>query len=91
MGSWFVPPVVMPIVLLVLLGAYAALRAMSLKTPWSATAPEVERRPRGHVAAARAKGWKRGWQIWLGLNATELTWTALLIGLILFVNLFTAR
>src|SRR6185437_941093 len=29
MGSWFVPPVVIPIVLLLLLGAYAALRASS--------------------------------------------------------------
>jgi hypothetical protein len=59
--------------------------------PWSATALELGRRPADCAAAARAKGWKRGWQIWLGLNATELTWTALLIGLILFVNLFTAR
>jgi hypothetical protein len=29
MGSWFVPPVVIPIALLLLVGAYAALRAFS--------------------------------------------------------------
>jgi hypothetical protein len=29
MGSWFVPPVVIPFVLIVLVGAYAALRALS--------------------------------------------------------------
>lgn len=43
------------------------------------------------VAAARAGGWRRSWRIWLSLNVIELTWTALLIGLILFINLFTAR
>jgi hypothetical protein len=29
MSSWFVPPVVIPIALLVLVAAYAALRALS--------------------------------------------------------------
>jgi len=29
MGSWFVPPLVIPIALLVLVVAYAALRALS--------------------------------------------------------------
>ncbi len=29
MGSWFVPPVVIPIALLLLVGAYAGLRVLS--------------------------------------------------------------
>jgi hypothetical protein len=43
------------------------------------------------LTLARARGWMHGCQTWLTLNATELTWTALLIGLLLFVELFTAR
>jgi len=59
-----------------------------VKTPRSATALDLGRKSMDRVAAPRAGGWRRGWRIWLGLNAIELTWTALLIGLIVFVNLF---
>jgi hypothetical protein len=62
-----------------------------MNAPWSATALKVDRGPPDRAAAVRAEGWKRGWHMWLRLNATELTWTALLIGLVLFVSLFTAR
>lgn len=45
----------------------------------------------GIAPAAKAKGWQHGWQTWLALNTTELTWTGLLIGPLLFVSLFIAR
>ncbi len=62
-----------------------------MKRTRSATALELGRSPSDRVAPAKAKGWKHGWQTWLALNTTELTWTALLSGLLVFVSLFTAR
>jgi hypothetical protein len=56
-----------------------------------ATALGPAPRPADRMAPAKAGGWKRGWQTWLALNQTELTWTAVLIGLILFTSLFAAR
>ncbi len=64
---------------------------MVLKAPWSATAFAARASLSDRGAPASVKGWKRAWRTWLALNATELTWTALLIGLVLFVSLFTAR
>jgi hypothetical protein len=40
------------------------------------------------IAPAKARSWKHGWHTWLALNETELTWTALLIGLTLLASLF---
>jgi hypothetical protein len=39
-------------------------------------------------APAKARGWKHAWHTWLLLNETELTWMALLIGLVLSASLF---
>ena len=80
MSSRFIPPTVIPIALLVVVVAYA-----------DAAALEPAPRPAGRIASAKARGWKRGWQTWLALNETELTWTALLIALILFASLFATR
>ena len=60
-----------------------------MKRSWSAAALEAARHPSDRVPPVRAAAWKRGWRTWLALNVTELTWTALLIGLVLFVSLFT--
>jgi hypothetical protein len=45
-------------------------------------------RPADCIPPAKTRGWKHVWQTWLALNETELTWTGLLIGLILFASVF---
>jgi hypothetical protein len=35
--------------------------------------------------------WNKAWRTWCYLNASELTWIALLTGLILFTDLFVRR
>jgi hypothetical protein len=60
-----------------------------VKPTWGgAAALEPAPKPADRIAPAKARGWKHGWQTWLALNETELTWTALLIGLIVLASLF---
>lgn len=37
------------------------------------------------------RAWNKGWQTWIALNANELTWTALVIGGVLFTALLMDR
>ena len=60
-----------------------------MKPTWggaAARAPALRQADR--IAPAKAGGWKHGWHTWLALNETELTWTVLLIGLVLLAGLF---
>jgi hypothetical protein len=60
-----------------------------MKPTWGgAAALEPASGPADRIPRAKARRWKHGWHTWLALNETELTWTALLIGLVLFASLF---
>jgi hypothetical protein len=62
---------------------------VAVKPTWGgAAALEPAPGPADRIAPADDRGWKHGWQTWLALNETELTWTALLIGLVLLASLF---
>lgn len=37
------------------------------------------------------KGWHNGWRAWCARNANELTWTALVIGVVVFTALLVDR